>query len=41
VIADRLSKGVSLEPRALDPAVAEAAAQLLGIRLPPNNHQAK
>ena len=31
-------EGVSLEPRALDPAVAEAAAQLLGIRLPNNNH---
>ena len=38
VIADRLSKGVVLEPRALDPAVAEAAATLLGIRLPANNH---
>ena len=38
VIADRLSKGVSLEPRPLDPAVAEAAAQLLGIRVPPNGH---
>ena len=35
VIADRLSKGVSLEPRPLDPAVADAAAELLGIRLPP------
>ena len=34
VIADRLSKGVSLEPRPLDPAVAEAADQMLGIRLP-------
>jgi polyphosphate kinase 2 (PPK2 family) len=38
IIADRLSKGVSLEPRPLDPAVAEAAAELLGIRLPNNNH---
>jgi polyphosphate kinase 2 (PPK2 family) len=38
VITDRLSKGVVLEPRALDPAVAEAAATLLGIRLPANNH---
>ncbi len=38
VIADRLSKGVSLEPRPLDPAVADAAAQLLGIRLPAGNH---
>jgi len=31
IIADRLSKGVTLEPRALDPQV-EAAEQLLGIR---------
>ena len=38
VIADRLSKDVALEPRALDPKVAEAAEQLLGIRLPPRNH---
>jgi AMP-polyphosphate phosphotransferase len=37
VIADRLSKGVALEPRALDPKVAEAAKQLLGIRLPPGD----
>ena len=35
VIADRLSKNVSLEPRALDPKVIEAAERLLGIRLPP------
>jgi AMP-polyphosphate phosphotransferase len=34
VIADRLSKGVSLEPRALDPAVAAAAEKLFGVRLP-------
>jgi len=34
VIADRLAKGVSLEPRPLDKAVAEAAEQMLGIRLP-------
>ena len=34
IIADRLSKGVALEPRALDPQVAEAAEQLLGIKLP-------
>ena len=33
IIADRLSKGVTLEPRALDPKVAAAAEQLLGIRL--------
>jgi polyphosphate kinase 2 (PPK2 family) len=39
IIADRLSKGVGLEPRALDPKVAEAAEQLLGIRLPPGNHR--
>jgi polyphosphate kinase 2 (PPK2 family) len=38
VIADRLSRGVDLEPRPLDPAVADAAARLLGIRLPPGNH---
>jgi polyphosphate kinase 2 (PPK2 family) len=34
VIADRLSKNVSLEPRALDPNAIEAAEHLLGIRLP-------
>ncbi len=34
IIADRLSKNVSLEPRALDPKIAEAAERLLGIRLP-------
>jgi polyphosphate kinase 2 (PPK2 family) len=38
VIVDRLSKGVTLEPRQLDPAVADAAARLLGIRLPNGNH---
>jgi AMP-polyphosphate phosphotransferase len=38
IIADRLSKDVALEPRALDPVVAEAAEQLLGIRLPRGNH---
>src|SRR5271168_4613276 len=38
VIADRLSKGVALEPRGLDPKVAEAAKQLLGIRLAAANH---
>jgi AMP-polyphosphate phosphotransferase len=37
VIADRLSKGVALEPRALNPEVADAAKQLLGITLPPAN----
>jgi AMP-polyphosphate phosphotransferase len=39
IIADRLSKGVDLEPRALDPQVAEAAEQLLGIKLPPHSHR--
>jgi hypothetical protein len=39
VIADRLSKGVALAPRALDPQVAAAAEQLLGIKLPPGNHR--
>jgi len=34
IIADRLSSNVSLEPRPLDPKVAEAAERLLGIRLP-------
>lgn len=37
IIADRLSKGVGLDPPALDPKVAEAAEQLLGIRLPAGN----
>jgi polyphosphate kinase 2 (PPK2 family) len=35
VIADRLSKNISLEPRPLDPKVIEAAERLLGIRLAP------
>ena len=35
VIVDRLSKGVALEPAALDPRVAAAAEQFLGIELPP------
>ena len=35
VIADRLSKNVSLEPRPLDPKVIEADERLLGIRLAP------
>ena len=38
IIADRLSNGVGLEPRALDPKVAKAAEKLLGIRLPPGGH---
>ena len=39
IITDRLSKGVGLEPRAIDRKVAEAAEQLLGIRLLPGNHR--
>jgi AMP-polyphosphate phosphotransferase len=38
VIVDRLSKGVSLQPRQLDPAVADEAERLLGIRLPADKH---
>jgi polyphosphate kinase 2 (PPK2 family) len=38
IVVDRLSKGVPLDPRPLDPDVAAAAEQLLGIRLPANNH---
>jgi polyphosphate kinase 2 (PPK2 family) len=34
VIADRLSKDVSLEPRPLDPKIIDAAESLLGLRLP-------
>ncbi len=34
IIADRLSKNVSLEPHALDPKVVEAAERLLGVRMP-------
>jgi polyphosphate kinase 2 (PPK2 family) len=33
IIADRLSKDVPLEPRPLDPKVAEVSARMLGIRL--------
>ena len=36
IIAGRLSKNVSLDPRPLDPKVLEAAARLLGIVAPPN-----
>jgi len=39
IIADRLSKNVTLEPPKLDPKVAEAAERLLGIRLPLGNHR--
>src|SRR5215469_14192744 len=39
IIADRLSKSVALEPPALDPKVAEAAKQLLGITVPSDNHR--
>ncbi|MBV8121983.1 MAG: polyphosphate kinase [Alphaproteobacteria bacterium] len=35
IITDRLSKGVALEPAALDSKVAVEADRLLGIRLPP------
>lgn len=38
VILDRLSKGVTLEPRALDPAVAQAAEKLFGILVPNGEH---
>ena len=38
IIVDRLSKGVDLQPRPLDPAVATAAEQLLGIRVQTNHH---
>jgi len=37
-MVDRLSKGVSLDPRPLDPKVAEAAEKLIGI-LVPDNHK--
>jgi polyphosphate kinase 2 (PPK2 family) len=40
IMADRLAKGVSLDPRPLDPKVIEAAEKLLGI-LTPANGQAK
>ena len=39
IIADRLSKNVTLEPPTLDPKVAEAAERLLGIRFPLGNHR--
>jgi hypothetical protein len=38
IIVDRLSKGVDLQPRPLDPAVATAAEQLLGIRVQGTQH---
>ncbi len=38
VIADRLSKDVTLEPRSLTTEVAEAAAKLLGITISADNH---
>jgi polyphosphate kinase 2 (PPK2 family) len=41
IIIDRLSKGVSLEPRPLDPKVLEAAEKLLGIRASGNGSPAK
>jgi len=41
IIADRLAQDVALTPRMLDPKVAEAAEQLLGISLPPSNHSGR
>jgi len=41
IIVDCLSRGVDLEPQPLDPAVAEAAEQLLGVRLPPGDHRTR
>src|SRR5579859_1031446 len=38
IIVDRLSRGVDLQPRPLDPAVATAAEQLLGIRVQGTQH---
>lgn len=38
-IADRLSRDIALEPRALDPRVEEAARQLLGITLSHARHR--
>jgi polyphosphate kinase 2 (PPK2 family) len=39
IVADRLSGNVALEPPALDPKVAEAAEELLDIRVPSDNHR--
>ena len=41
IMADRLSKNVSLEPRPLDPKVLEAAERLLGMLAPANGVPAK
>ncbi len=41
IIADRLAKNVSLEPRPLDPKVMEAAERLLGILAPVNGSPSK
>jgi polyphosphate kinase 2 (PPK2 family) len=41
IIVDRLSKGVALEPPALDPKVAAAAEQFLGIELAPGARAAR
>ena len=41
IIVDRLSKGVALEPPSLDPRVAVAAEQFLGIELPPGARAGK
>ncbi len=40
-MVDRLSKGVSLDPRPLDPKVFEAAEKLLGNFAPVNGGSAK
>ena len=37
IIDDRLSRGIDLEPRALNPLVAKAAQDLLGIELIPDD----
>ena len=37
IMADRLSKNISLDPRPLDPKVLEAAERLLGILAPAND----
>ena len=41
IMVDRLSKGVSLDPRPLDPKVLQAAEKLLGILAPGNGGSAK
>ncbi len=41
IIADRLSRNVSLDPRPLDPKVLEAAERLLGIFVPADGRRSK